>query len=184
MDKRERMLQRLPRVFSVIEDFQAIMGIEGLEFETSDKSAMDVLSDAYLSTMGEERIKEWERILKINPIPGSTLSDRRETIQARLYNNDKLNTDSISHIVGIFTGGTAKSWFQDSTLYVEILPPPENKSYQFANVEQELLQRIPSHINFQVTRRYYTWQDLYDDNPSWQSVRDNYANWEDVLLSV
>lgn len=184
MDKRELMLQRLPKVFSVIEDFQAIMSSEGFEFNTSDANAMDILTNAYLSTMGEDRIKVWERILKINPIQGSSLSDRRETIQARLYNNDKLNTNSINHIVGIFTGGTAESWFEDSTLYVTILPPPGNKAYRFENVEQELLQRIPSHINFQVTRQYYTWQETYDDNADWQSVYDNYPTWEDLLLTV
>lgn len=184
MDKRERMLQRLPRVFSVIEDFQAVMATEGLEFDNSDKDAMSMLTDAYLSTMGENRIKEWEKILKINAIQGSSLSDRRETIQARLYNNEKLNTDSISHIVGIFTGGTAESWFEDSTLYVKILPPPGNKAYRFENVEYELAQRMPSHLNFQVTRKYYTWQDTYEDNKTWQSVKDNYPNWEELLLTV
>lgn len=183
MDKRERMLERIPRVFNVIEDFQAIMGTESVEFDSSDANAMGVLADAYLNTMSEDRVKDWERILKINCVPGSSLNDRRETIQARLYNN-KLNTNSINHIVSIFTGGTAESWIENGTLHVKILPPPNNKSYQFVNVEKELSQRVPSHLKFEVTRRYYTWGEVDEDNATWEDVCNNYPNWEEVLLTV
>ena len=141
-----------PQVIQAILEFKAIIDGEYPEFETLSDGKDRVVEDAYLLTMSEERITQWEKLLGIRPIEGSSVSDRRETIIARIREQGKLNTELINSIVNAFTGGTAKSWVEDSVLYVEITPPPGNKSLQFPNVEQELRIQVPAHLNLRVSR--------------------------------
>ena len=133
-------------------------------------------------TMSEDRTQEWEKLLGITPIANSTLQDRRETIMARIRGIGKLNTESINAIVKTFTGGYAESYFKNSTLYVEITPPPNDKRFIFENVEQELKRRVPAHLKFKVSRNYYTWGEVNTNNENWQAVKDDFESWFDLYL--
>ena len=134
--------------------------------------------------MSDDRIEQWENMLGIQPIEGSSVSDRRETVIARIRGQGKLNTELINIIVSTFTGGTANSWVKDSVLYVEVTPPPNNKQYQFLNVEQELKNKIPAHLGLRVERNYYTWEEIENTHATWGDVESNFDKWEDVLLFV
>ena len=181
---KERMNGYYPLVVQAIEEFQAIINSEYPEIEALHEGNERVLADAYLTTMTEERIEQWEKLLKIQPIENSTIEDRRDTILARIRGQGKLNTALINSIVNTFTGGTAISYIVDSVLYVEITPPPENKQYQFTNVEQELALKVPSHLGLRVARNYYTWNDIITYAPTWQRVYNSFETWEDVYLYV
>ena len=181
---KERMNGYYPLVVQAIKEFQAIINSEYPEIEALHEGNERVLADAYLTTMTEERIEQWEKILKIQPIENSTIEDRRDTILARVRGQGKLNTALINSIVNTFTGGTAISYIVDSVLYVEITPPPENKQYQFTNVEQELALKVPSHLGLRVARNYYTWNDIIKYAPTWQRVYNSFETWEDVYLYV
>lgn len=176
------MTNYYPQVISAISEFKAIVDAEYPEFELMDAGEESILNDAYLLTMGEDRIKQWEQILGITPLPTATLSNRRDTIIARIRGQGKLNSALINSIVNAFTGGTANSWVKDSILYVEITPPPGNKSFMFADVEQELAKKVPAHLGFQVSRNYYDWGEIKADHASWQEVKDSFATWNDVYL--
>lgn len=171
-----------PEVIRSIEEFKAIIDGEYPEFEELNVQNEEVTKDAYLSTMGEDRVEQWENILGIRPLEGSSVSDRRDTIIARIRGQGKLNTTLINSIVNAFTGGIANSWVKDSVLYVEITPPPENKSFLFPNVEQELRQKIPAHLGFQVSRNYYDWGDIKTNHTTWQAVKDSFDSWNDVYV--
>jgi hypothetical protein len=173
-----------PKVIQTIREFRAIIDCEYPEFEDLSIAKDNVLRDAYLSTMGEERITEWEKVLGIRPLENSTVGDRRETILARIRGQGKLNTALINNIVSTFTGGTPNSWVRDGVLYVEITPPPENKSYQFANVEQELANKVPAHLELQVARNYFEWGDIKTNHSTWQEVLNNFETWNEVLLFI
>ena len=178
----QRMINYYPQVISCIQEFRAIIRSDYPEFEQLNSSSEDVIEDAYLLTMNEDRIIQWEKILGIKPIANSTIDDRRETIVARIRGQGKLNTALINSIVNAFTGGTANSWVANSTLYVEITPPPNNKQFQFANVEQEIGKKIPAHLNYQVSRNYYTWGDINNNFATWSEMQADLPYWEDVYL--
>lgn len=179
---RERMNAYYPEVIQKITEFKSIIDSEYPEFEDVSLIKDSVTDNAYLTTMSESRVEEWEQIFGIRPVGGSTLSDRRETIIARIRGQGKLNTELINSIVKTFTGGSANSWVEGSILYVEITPPPENKQYIFANVEQELAKKIPAHLGFQVSRNYYDWGEVKRDNSTWQDIKDNFEIWNEVFI--
>ena len=181
---RKRMNEYYPEVIRSIKEFSLIIDADASEIEKLADANQEVLNDAYLPTMGEARVTEWEQMLGIRPLENSTLQDRRDTVIARIRGQGKLNTKLISAIVNAFTGGSARSWIEDSILYVEITPPPKNKLYQFANVEQELKSKVPAHLGFKIERNYFTWNDIMTNHTTWQEVVDDLGTWEDVYLFV
>lgn len=184
----ERMLNRYPEVIKAIREFQMLISTQSLQVEEMHEELTKILGNAYISTADESRIALWEQFLGIVPLPQGDdtmetwLNDRKDTILARLYKAEKLNTKSIADIVTIFTGGTATSYFKDGTIHVLILPPKDSKAYKFENVEQELRKKVPAHLMFQVDRNYYTWLQVNTNYTTWGAVKSNFANWEEVLL--
>ncbi len=185
IDYKERMFNYYPPVIQDIREFKAIINSEYPEIESINIGKDNVLNNAYLLTMDEGRISQWEKALNIKPVENSTVEDRRETIIARIRGQGKLNTALISSIVNAFTGGSATSYIQDSTLYVIITPPPGNKDYKFANVEQELSRKVPAHLGLVIERNYEEW-DNYDNETTWADMLPEAENetWEDVLLHI
>ena len=181
---KERMNSYYPKVVQSIKDFKAIVDAEYLEFEDLSRGVTNITNDAYLSSMTENRIREWEAILGIKPIENSSVSDRRETVMARIRGQGKLNTALINSIVNAFTGGTAQSWVENSVLYVEITPPPKSKQFQFDNVKQELQKKVPAHLGFQISRNYFTWGEINTSFETWGDMYNALPIWEDVYLYV
>ena len=180
----ERMNSYYPEVIRTIAEFQGIIDSEYPEFEGLEGGRDEVINDAYLPTMSEARISQWEQLLNIKALENSTLDDRRDTIIARIRGTGKLNTELISSIVNAFTGGSANSWVKDSTLYVEITPPPTNKQYRFENVESEINKRVPAHLGLNVSRNYSEWSQIKSDFATWGEVKNNFDTWNDVYLYV
>ena len=180
----ERMLGYYPAIIRAIKDFKAIINGEYPEFERLSVEKDNVLKDSYLSTMTENRIKEWEQALGITVLPSSSIEDRRDTIIARIRGQGKLNSELINSIVNAFTGGTSRSWVSNNTLYIEVTPPPTNKEYSFTNLESELKKKVPAHLGLKVFRNYYTWGEVHNNFASWQAVKDSFDTWNDVYLYV
>lgn len=182
IDHGSRMIDYYPSVIKAIQEFKAIINGEGFEFDEMQNEVDNVINNAHLSTMLEDRVTVWENVLGIQPIADSTLDDRRDTIIARIRGQGKLNSTLINMIVNAFTGGTANSYVKDSVLYVEITPPPSNKSFRFENVEQELRKKIPAHMDFKVSRNYLTWGEVKASYATWQDVKDGFETWNDVKI--
>ena len=178
----ERMLNYYPEKIKKIKEFPAMVKAKCPEMRYLADERVNVLNNAWMLTMDENRILQWERLLGITPLPDSSLQDRRETIAARVYGGYKLNTESIRAIVNIFTQSGCRSYFRDSTIYVIIYPPSGDKTYKFENIENELWRRVPAHLNLNVSRSYATWGDVNNHHASWDTLYNEYNNWEDVYF--
>lgn len=178
----ERMWNYYPEIIKKIKEFPAMVQAKCPEMGFLSKERVKILNNAWMLTMDETRVKQWERLLGIVPLPDSTLEDRRETIAARVYGGYKLNTESIRAIVNIFTQSGCRSYFRDSTIYVIIYPPSGDKTYKFENIENELWRRVPAHLNLNVSRSYSTWGDVNNHHASWNTLYNEYNNWEDVYF--
>ena len=181
---RERMLNYYPQLLQSILELQAVVNSESTEIELLSNEVDNTLNNAYLTTMSESRIEQWETMLGIKPLENSTIGTRRDTIMARIRGQGKLNSELINTIVGTFTGGTANSWVKDNILYVEITPPPDNKNYIFENVEQEIAKKVPAHMVFSIKRNYAEWNNIKSKCATWKDVKNTFDNWEEVLLFV
>ncbi len=187
IDYNEHMLAYYPEVIKAIQEFKALIATQSLQVGEMSEKLTEILLNAYVIDADEETVAKWENILGIVPLPQGDddfetyLSDRKETILARLYNAQKLNEASISEIVKIFTGGTAVSYFKDNTIHVFISPPKNNKQFKFANVEQELRKKIPAHLMLYVNVNYNTWSEI-NDGATWGDIATTANNWEEVLL--
>ena len=178
---RERMLGYYPQAIQSVQEFQAIINSEYPEIELVSDADERIISDAYLLTMSEDRVSEWERFLGIRPEYDSDVSTRRDAVIGRIRAQNKLNTTTINSVVNAFTGGTAQSWVEDSTLHVVITPPLNYKLYNLDAVIQELSRKIPAHLGLSVTRTVNSWADVKNKNTGWKEVRACHSDWNAVL---
>lgn len=180
------MLDYYPNVIRSIKEFRAIVDGEYPEFEALKTARDRVIDDAYLTTMTEDRIIEWEKALKITPPLDSTIENRRDVIIARMRGQGKLNTALINLIVKTFTGGTAESWYSisDNTLYINILLPSNDKVFNLDSVIQELDRRVPAHLGLSVQRVYASWDQIENRCATWNDVKTTYDTWQDVYVAV
>lgn len=180
---RERMNSYYPQVIQDISEIRAIIDAEYPEFEELEECNERVISDAYLLTMTEDRVTEWEKNLGIRPFTGATVEDRRNNVVARIRGQGKLNTSLINAIVNALTGNGCKCRLEDSTIYVELLPFDEDKisvEDVIASVKKELELKIPAHLGLSVDLAYLRWDEVLANNNSWVTVRATHGTWEDV----
>lgn len=175
-----RMINYYPNAVKVLLEFQAMIQSLGFELDFLKGEFNFTFNDAFLSTMGIDRIKQWEKSLSISITPNSTLEDRRNAIMARLQSRFKLNTESISAIVKTLTNGTCTSYFKDSCIYVEIAPPDSQQIEVFPTVENELKRRKPAHLDLRLYRKFSTWGDIKDNFSSWEDVKESLTDWKAV----
>ena len=186
----KRMIDYYPYVIKRILDFQALINAEGYEIDDLKGIIIAILDEAYLTTMGEERIKQWEKLLGLTYSETDTLEDRREVIIAHIRGQGKLNSKLINTIVNTFTGGFALSYIKDSVLYVEVSPPQGNKQFVFENIVKALIPKIPAHLGLVVIRNYATWGEVKDNFADWNAVREfgskdgQLGTWDDVYFYV
>lgn len=176
-----RMLSYYPQAIKSILEFQAIIDGEYPEFKDLKVGLNNALSDAYLLTMSEERIAQWEKHLGIIPASDDTISDRRSMIIARIRGQGKLNTELINKIVKIFTGSPAVSIkLVNGVLCVSVEAPTYNNNYKFANLEQILREKAPAHLGVYVELTSVTWEEVKYNNPTWGDVKTYHETWRDV----
>lgn len=180
-----RMFDYWPIVVKIIVDFQSIIMSEYPEFEMAWQAKEDVLANAFLTSMGEGRIEEWEDILHLTYEEGDTLEMRRDAVIARIRGQGKLNTAAIEAIVSAFTGGgEVRSYVEDSTLHVWVTPPSGNRMYRFASIEAEIQKRIPAHLGLHVERTFQSWNDVKAKCETWQAEMDKYNTWNDTMYDI
>lgn len=179
-----RMFDYYPLAVQIIVDFQAVIFSEFPEFEMALVASENVLYNAFLLTMGDERIAEWEAILHLGHDEDDTVEQRRDAVIARLRGIGKLNTESINRIVNAFTGGTAESYVENSTLYVWIIPPRESRAYKFKAIEDEISMRKPAHLGLHVERRFQTWGEVNTKCATWQEEATKYNTWNDTFYDI
>ncbi len=179
----ERMLNYYPKAVQQILEFQSIIKSEGFEIDFLKSDVQLLVNEAYLTTMGEERVASWEKALGMHYAQGDTLQDRRDAVVARIRGQGKLNTETINSIVNAFTGGRATSYIEDSVLHVKITPPPNNKQYKFDNVKRELSKKVPAHLGLDIVRNYATWKEIVENFSDWNTVKQR-DTWEELMLWV
>lgn len=178
------MYEYWPLVVQIIVDFQIVIASEYPEFEMAWAAKDAVLENAYLFTMDENRTTEWETILRLGHDESDSLEQRRDAVIARLRGMGKLNTESINRIVNAFTGGTAESYVENSTLYVWVIPPKESRAYKFKSIEDEIAMRKPAHLGLNVSRRFQTWNDVKSNCSTWQVESNKYNTWNDTFYDI
>lgn len=176
-----KMLNYYPEVIKTLMEYQALINGLGFEFDFLKCHFNFTLNDFYLNTMGEERLKEWEKLLGIAPKTNDPIQNRRSVVMARLQGGFKLNTTSIASIVLTLTGRKCKSYVKDSCLYVKIQPTDQyDVDIPTSAVETELKRRIPAHLCLNVARDYLTWGDVANHFKDWNEVSTHYDNWDQV----
>lgn len=178
----KRMMEYLPPFWHEYAEMQQILQNEGLELDDLDDSSNCILNDAFILTMGESRIEEWEAWLKLPP--NGTLDDRRMAILSYFAVIVKMTRESIEVLVAsLYSNARAEVIFKNSTISITIKPLPDHDADEldFQRLLDQLKLRKPCHITLFTERWYCTWGDIKNGFNSWQALKDDRTNWQHVI---
>lgn len=178
----KRMMEYLPPFWHEYAEMQQILQNEGLELDDLDDSSNCILNDAFILTMGESRIEEWEAWLKLPP--NGTLDDRRMAILSYFAVIAKMTRESIEVLVAsLYSNARAEVIFKNSTISITIKPLPDHDSDEldFQRLLNQLKLRKPCHITLFTERWHCTWGDIKNGFNTWQALKDDRKSWQHVL---
>ena len=179
-----RMINYYPVVINSLLEYQCATNALGFEIDFLKCGFTFTFSDAFLTTMGEDRIKEWERILEIVPKATQTLTERRSQIISRIISRFKLNTQTISDMVNLFVDAQVNSFFLNSCIYVYIKPYDMTYTDDWPEIYAELITRVPAHLGLNIGRLYSSWGAVKDNYYDWQAVADQNDSWRTVKFKM
>lgn len=178
----ERMLSYLPPFWHEYAEMKEILSAEGEELESLDTLSEGILTDAFIMTMRESRIAEWEKWLGLPPT--GTLDDRRLAILNYFSVISKLTKESIQTLVAqLYKGARAIVRFKDSTIKITIKPLPEydTEPIEFEILLKQLQRRKPCHIALYADRYIGTWNEINSGFQTWGDVKNKRRNWQEVF---
>ena len=73
-----------PEIIIQIPDIKQVYKAVDKQIEKLTAAVDQMEKDIFLESMGEEKIKAWEKMLRIKPLDDDTLSDRRFRIQSKV----------------------------------------------------------------------------------------------------
>ena len=165
-----KLIRYIPDFLKEVKEFKVLFAAEDAEVDILYPTIESLYAEALIMSCSEERIREWEKALKI--VPQGTLEERRFYIKGILNGTGKLNEGRIKTIVRAFTGGEAIVTFSESAILVKILPPNNGEIFRFPDVERTLKPLIPAHLGLSVRRFYSTWNDIKTNYADWTSVSE------------
>lgn len=177
----KRMMEYLPPYWHEYAEMQQILKNEGAEIDELDDESEFILTDAFLYTMTERRIEEWEEWLGLPPT--GTLEDRRLAILNYFAVISKLTRESIQVLVSqLYQGARAIVRFKDSTIKITIKPLPEHdtEEIEFQILIDRLNPRKPTHIPLFVDRYISTWGEVNQGFSSWGNMKNRRTDWQAV----
>lgn len=182
MDRTINLKSYLPPILQDIVEYNEISNSESPELTEIETHTENLILDAFISTMSEDRLVEWERALGIPP-SNASIVDRRSVVLSKYRGTGKLNSELISAIVNAFTGGFATTTFDAENGVINVYLKAPNSSFvgfDKSNVEKELAKRKPAHLLLNVKLDYSTWKDISDDFLDWQHVKTEFSDWDSV----
>lgn len=203
----ERMRGYLPLYWPPYVEMQEILKSQGFEIDNLDLEHQYILVDSFILEMREERIKEWEKWLKIPPV--GTLEERRLTILNYFGRIIKMSKESIQALVAtMYDGAKAIVEFHDSTIWVNVKPLRDRPDLfvmnwkdvkkvfatwkDWLNTDGQwgstplynelywvLYERKPCHLKLVINRFISNWQEV-TFAPQWEQVSNESKSWGEL----
>lgn len=181
----ERMMSYLPTYWHENEEMKQILRSQGIELDSITTKGARILIDAFIATASEERIREWEKWLKLPPT--GTLEVRRMTVMRYFSVIAKLNEQAIKMLVAsLYNNARAVCKFDDSEIKIVVVPLPEHQTDEldFSIILEQLEHRKPCHIGVAVERAVSNWGDIRDGRlRSWADIR-TMKDWDEVIMYI
>lgn len=184
MDAAKRMMGYLPPYWHESAEMLQILQAQGAELDTLEEKIQSIYNDAFIMLASESRIAEWEKRLGLPPV--GTLDERRRKVLSYFQVFVKLNEGVIKTLTAtLFRGAKAKVKFLDGTIYIEVIPLPENYTdTDFSLLATQLEAKKPCHIGINTKRYQATWGDINGSFATWQDAITQRPTWRDILLHI
>lgn len=93
----------------------------------------------------EDAIALLERILRIEPLPGESIEERRRVVAATLGGSGKFGATDIKALIKGYSGCDSDIWWEDFILHIRMLLNDET-SFTPSKISTLIERKIPAHI--------------------------------------
>ena len=163
---RKSVYEYIPQYLRGIRELYEIADVFDYYMEELYDAVIDGVYEKLVSYASEERISQWEGLLKI--APSGTLTQRRNVLKSIMCKNRKLDEQTVKNMVQVITGGSVYMDFFDSTVIIRV--KDADNPLGLAEAERVLQKALPAHLALSV-RTFY---------PTWNDVKNAYDTWDDV----
>lgn len=174
----EKLIYYLPKYWYDIREMYALCKAEDVEVDFLHWNIKRIQDEQFILTSSENRIKQWERFLKIPPVGG--LNDRKQHILSTIQSSLKLNEKNLKLIMKTINNKGAIIKFENSTLIIESFSDTDKDFIKI--VEKIIKPKLPAHLGLSIKKYYCAWIDLKTDynGKSWENQKIDFRSWKDI----
>lgn len=143
-----------PEIIIQIPDIKQVYKAVDKQIEKLTAAVDQMEKDIFLESMGEEKIKLWEKMLRIKPLDDDTLSDRRFRIQSKVLEKLPYSYRVVIRKLEALAPGGMEITRTDKNITVKLAIASKKKIKDVA----ELLEvTLPLNMNYEVIIMFHTY---------------------------
>ena len=154
------VLEYLPEVFKEIKEFKAYANGVDPELQKIWEAVESAYNDLHLYTMGEDRIKRWEKMLKISPMGTDTVEDRRFRVINRLNSQLPYTYKMLENHLIHMCGEDGYTLALDSVALLLTIKIALTSKKQYAEILEFVQEIIPANLKLDFDLLYNKYETL------------------------
>lgn len=147
-----KLMEYWPPQLREVLDFQQIAGALQPEVDALWQAVGDVARNLFIATLTEAGVAHWEKIFKVNPLPGESLEERRQRV-GMLYANQMPYTyrRMLQYLQSVDSGTTATIRYAE---YVVDVYLPQGVQHHKPTLEKTLRAMLPANMEIHFSSGY------------------------------
>ena len=157
-----------PEVIIQIPDIKQVYDAVDKQIEKLTAAVDQMEDDIFLESMGEEKIKAWEKMLRIKPLDDDTLSDRRFRIQSKVLEKLPYSYRVVVRKLQALVPDGMQITRSDRNMIVKLALASKKKIHDVA----ELLEvTLPLNMNYEVIIMFHTYGFFKDKRMTYGQMK-------------
>lgn len=157
-----------PEVIIQIPDIKQVYDAVDKQIEKLTAAVDQMEDDIFLESMGEEKIKLWEEMLRIKPLDDDTLSDRRFRIQSKVLEKLPYSYRVVVRKLTALVPDGMQITRSDKNMIVKLTLASKKKINDVA----ELLEvTLPLNMNYEVIIMFHTYGFFKDKRMTYGQMK-------------
>ncbi len=157
-----------PEIIIQIPDIKQVYKAVDKQIEKLTAAVDQMEKDIFLESMGEEKIKLWEKMLRVKPLDDDTLSDRRFRIQSKVLEKLPYSYRVVVRKLQALVPDGMQITRSDRNMIVKLALASKKKIHDVA----ELLEvKLPLNMNYEVIIMFHTYGFFKDKRMTYGQMK-------------
>ena len=175
------MLFNAPEVFMQIPEIKQIYRMNDRQASGLDKASENLWDDIYLTSMENEKLLRWEKILGIRPADTDSIEERRFRVRSRVLEKLPYSYRVVKRKIEALAPGRIS--FSVDEKRGHALVKLDLKSKQMFSDAADFIERVlPLNMTYEVRIMYNTWEVVKKSGITWEKAGE--MTWKTIKEEV